>query len=188
MNATPVALDRAAAVRRALLSLVARDGFHGTSMAAVAKQAEVATGTAYVHYASKEELVYATYLEVKRDLGQAAIAHVDPTASSRAKFEQVWHGVRDHLTQDPDRARFLVQVDCSPFALTAHDRAMTTDGDPLMTSPIVLALLEEFVPLPAPLLLDLAIGPIIRLTASGTELDARMASTLVESCWQAVSR
>lgn len=184
----PVVVDRAAAVRRALLLLVARDGFHGTSMAAVAKEAGVATGTAYVHYASKEELVYATYLEVKRELGQAAVAHVDPEASSRAKFEQLWRGVHEHLAQDPDRARFLVQVDCSPFAVTAHDRAMTTEGDPLMTSPIVNLMLEEFVPLPMPLLFDLAIGPIIRLTASGSDAEPEAVATLVESCWRAVSR
>lgn len=188
MKATPATVDRAAAVRRSLLLLVARDGFHGTSMAAVAKEAGVATGTAYVHYASKEELVYATYLEVKRELGQAAVAHVDPKGSTRAKFEQLWHGVHEHLAQNPDRARFLVQVDCSPFAGTAHERAMTADGDPLMTSPVVNSVLQEFVPLPMLLLFDLAIGPIIRLTASGTDVDPETLATLVESCWRAVSR
>ncbi|MGZ4707901.1 MAG: TetR/AcrR family transcriptional regulator, partial [Acidimicrobiales bacterium] len=62
--AAPV-VDRAAAVRAALRTLVARNGFHGASMSAVAAEAGVGTGTAYVHYASKDELVLATYLEVK---------------------------------------------------------------------------------------------------------------------------
>ena len=39
-------LDRAAAVRSALRTLVARNGFHGASMSAVADEAGVATGTA----------------------------------------------------------------------------------------------------------------------------------------------
>ena len=54
------AMDRPAAIRRALRDLVAERGFHGASMGAVAKEAGVATGTAYVHYESKDELVYAT--------------------------------------------------------------------------------------------------------------------------------
>ena len=38
-------IDRAAAVRSAMRALVARNGFHGASMSAVASEAGVATGT-----------------------------------------------------------------------------------------------------------------------------------------------
>ena len=57
-------IDRPAAIRLALRDLVADRGFHGASMSDVARRARVAVGTAYVHYESKEELVYATYLAV----------------------------------------------------------------------------------------------------------------------------
>ena len=63
--------DRAAAVRAALRTLVADHGFHGAAMSAVARQAGVATGTAYTHYASKDELVLAAYRETKAALGRA---------------------------------------------------------------------------------------------------------------------
>jgi AcrR family transcriptional regulator len=42
-------MDRAAAVRSALRTLVARNGFQGASMSAVADKAGVATATAYTH-------------------------------------------------------------------------------------------------------------------------------------------
>ncbi len=45
-----IKLDRAAALRDAARRLVARHGFHGASVAAIAAEAGVATGTAYVHY------------------------------------------------------------------------------------------------------------------------------------------
>ena len=54
-----MSVDRPAAIRRALRDLVAERGFHGASMGAVAKAARVATGTAYVHYESKEGAVHA---------------------------------------------------------------------------------------------------------------------------------
>ena len=41
---------------------MAERGFRGTSMSAVAERAGVAAGTAYVHYASKDELIVATYV------------------------------------------------------------------------------------------------------------------------------
>ncbi len=181
------ALDRAAAVRRALVRLVARHGFHGASMGAVAAEAGVATGTAYVHYASKEELVHATYLEVKHDLMAAAFDRIDPHAAPRERFGQLWHGGYDYLAEQPDRARFLVQVDGSPFAGAAHRKAMAADGDPLVALPAVAELVAQFVALPHPLLYDLSIGPVVRLVASGQPLARSEVPLLIEACWRAVT-
>ena len=83
-------MDRAAAVRSALRSLVARNGFHGASMSAVARQARVATGTAYTHYASKDELVLAAYCETKAQLAAAATAGLDAHAEPGAQFRSIW--------------------------------------------------------------------------------------------------
>ena len=65
--------DRAAALRQALRTLVARHGLHGASMSAIAKEAGVAQGTAYVHYESKEQLLVAAYLELKREMGTSGV-------------------------------------------------------------------------------------------------------------------
>src|ERR1700710_891051 len=125
-------VDRAAAVRRAMRTLVAAHGFHGASMSRVAQLAGVATGTAYVHYSSKDELVIATYLEVKRELGDAATALVARAAAPRDRFVALWLGLYRHLAAEPERARFIVQVDSSPYARLAHETAMAADGDPIM--------------------------------------------------------
>lgn len=63
---TSTKVDRAGLVRRAVVELVAERGIHGTSMSRVAERAGVATGTAYVHYESKEELLIAAFVETKR--------------------------------------------------------------------------------------------------------------------------
>lgn len=156
-------------------------------MNAVATEAGVATGTAYVHYASKEELLLATYLEVKRDLMQAAVSRVQPGTPARQRFEQMWRGAHAHLVEDPDRARFLVQVDSSPFAARAHERATTTHGDPLLASPAVAELVAQFVPLPPRMLYDLALGPAVRAVAAGERLGAGETALLVKACWRAVT-
>ncbi|MEN8234376.1 MAG: helix-turn-helix domain-containing protein [Actinomycetota bacterium] len=96
-------MDRPAAIRRALRDLVAEHGFHGASMSAVAETAGVATGTAYVHYASKEELVYATYLEVKRELSDAVMGKVNVEADPRDRYRQIWMAAYDHLSEQPKR-------------------------------------------------------------------------------------
>lgn len=181
-------MDRAAAVRAALCRLVAARGFHGASMGAVAKEAGVATGTAYVHYPSKEALVGATYLEVKRGLGAAAAARVDGNAPVRDRFEQLWLGVFDHLCADPDRARFLLQVEASPYGIEAHQHALAVPDGPLVSLAADADMAAVLVDLPPLILYDLAIGPIVRIAASGQLPERSALGELAESCWRAVTR
>jgi AcrR family transcriptional regulator len=181
-------IDRAGAVRRAMCALVARRGFHGASMSAVANEAGVATGTAYVHYESKDALVLATYLEIKRELGEAAQAGVDASAPPAERFRQMWFAIHHHLAAHPDRARYLVQVDSSPYASRAHDLAMSADNDPVMVEaarPDMMALLT---PLPLAVLYDLGIGPAVRLAASGIVLDDATLRAVADAAWRAITR
>lgn len=134
------ATDRAALVRSALRTLVAANGLHGTAMSAVAAHAGVATGTAYVHYASKDDLVLAAYREAKLELGRAATAQVDPAADPSVRFEQLWLGVYRYLSTSPDRAQFLVQIESSPYArqhleTTGLAEAPSSVGNSLPTEP-----------------------------------------------------
>ena len=181
-------IDRAAAVRAAMRSVVADRGFHGASMAAVAKAAGVATGTAYTYYESKDDLVLAAYLEVKARAGQAAAAAVDADAAPATRFAQLWRGMLDHLRAHPDDARFLVQVDASPYAGVAHAEAMAVVDDPMAAEAAHADMVEALAPLPPLVLYDLGVAPAVRLVAGGTDLDDATLDRLVEQCWRAVSR
>ncbi len=182
-----VKVDRAAAVRRAMRTLVAANGFHGASMSAVAHLAGVATGTAYVHYASKDDLVIATYLEVKRELGRAATADLDRAAAPHHRFVALWLALYRHLAADPDRARFIVQVDGSPYAARAHEAATRADGDPIMAEAAAADMAACLAPLPLELLFDLGLGPAVRLAARGEPEDAATLPVVAAACWRAVT-
>jgi AcrR family transcriptional regulator len=182
------AVDRAAAVRMALRRLVARHGFHGASMSAVAAEAGVATGTAYVHYRSKDDLVIAAYLEVKRDLGRAAVADLDAGRPAADQFRTLWLAIHDHLDGEPDRARFLVQVEASPYAAAAHATALEVPDDPLLAAVADSMLGQRLAPLPYTVLYDLGIGPAVRLAASSIELAPDELAEVAAACWRAISR
>jgi AcrR family transcriptional regulator len=181
-------VDRAREVRVALRRLVADGGFHGASMGAIAKAAGVATGTAYVHYASKDELVVAAYVETKRELGLAATRDIDTGAPPRERFVSLWLGLHAHLAANAEDARFLVQVEHSPYMAVAHESALAADDDPLMaaaTAPDLVALLA---PLPLPVLWELGLAPAVRLAAAGTPLTRRQLKATAEACWRAITR
>lgn len=182
------AVDRRQAVRDAMCRLVARRGFHGASMSAVAAEAAVATGTAYVHYASKDELIIATYVDLKQRLGRAVTADVGERIAPRQRFEHLWRATLAFLQQDPDRARFLLAVENSPFAERAQQRVLADDGDLLLAQAARPGMAEALVDLPLPLVYDLALGPAVRLAAAERDLTASQVDTLVECCWRAVTR
>lgn len=181
---TTTRVDRAALVRRAMLELVAERGIHGTSMSQVAERAGVATGTAYVHYASKEELLIAAFVEVKTHLGEAALSGVDTSAEPRAVFGSVWRNCRDHLAADPAVANFLLQVEASPLRHAAHE---ALEDDDLLTR-MAERLSSVLVDLPVHLLYDLGLAPAVRLVASGIDLSKAETDTLIEACWRAIHR
>lgn len=180
-------IDRPAAIRRALRDLVAERGFHGASMGAIAETAGVAAGTAYVHYESKEELVYATYLELKAELGRAVFAGYDPTADHYAQWHHVLTKVYEHLSEQPERARFLTQLEESPYYEEAHLR-LASAGDPLAAMAGADELKSLLVPLPTEVIYALSFGVAVRLVAGGVQLEPQELDLLVEATWRAVVR
>ncbi len=180
-------IDRAAAVRQALRTLVARHGLHGASMAAIAKEAGVAQGTAYSHYESKEQLMVAAYLELKRELGTVACAGIESTASPHDRFIQVWLGVYRFLATEPERAQFMLQIDSSPYARMAHQMGMAVPDDPMMAEAAALDAAGVLAPLDHDSLYDLAFWPAIRRAATGGGVDEDAARTIAEACWRAIT-
>ncbi|MEE8601529.1 TetR/AcrR family transcriptional regulator [Euzebya tangerina] len=179
--------DRAAAIRSAVRSLVADRGFHGASMNAIAKTAGVATGTAYTYYTGKDELLLAAYAEAKRDLGEAAVAAAAGTDGLRERFTALWLGAYRHLAEHPPVARFLVQVDSSPYRQQSDERVHADQGDPLVMELATSGLRDVFVELPDTVLYDLGLAPAVRLAASETSLTDAELQTVAVSCWRAVT-
>jgi AcrR family transcriptional regulator len=184
---TVLPVDRAAAVRGALRTLVARNGFRGASMSAVAREAGVATGTAYTHYASKDDLVLAAYCETKAQLAAAAMADIDEDAVADAQFRSIWLATYHHLTASPDHARFLLQVDHSPYRGPAHQAAISGD-DPLAVHAARPDVAARLRPLPVEVIYELGLSPAVRLAASATPLTGEQLNEIADACWRAVSK
>lgn len=183
-----VPTDRAAAVRAALRGLVARNGFHGASMSAVAREAGVATGTAYTHYASKDELVLAAYRETKAALGQAVTAGLGPDLTVERRFHALWLACYRYLQANPEHARFLLQVEHSPYRGPAHESALADENDPLVAQAALPDVAARLLPLPLDVIYELSFSPAVRLAAAGLELTQAQLDEIADACWRAVSR
>ncbi len=184
---TATRIDRAAAVRASMRKLVASRGLHGASMAAIAADAGVATGTAYVHYPSKDELLLAAYLELKAQLGEAAVGGINTSMPPRQRCVAMWMAIHRFLVAEPERARFLVQVDSSPMARSAHERAIADGNDPIIAKALTPDLAALLVPLPLEVIYDLSIGPAVRLVAGGEQLSSKQLRLVADGSWRAIT-
>ena len=93
-----------------------------------------------------------------------------------------------HLRADPARARFLVQVESSPYAGPAHTHHLAQGEDPLVAAAAAPDMAAALVELPLEVLFDLGLGPAVRLAAAETLLTAEQLSLVARGCWRSVRR
>lgn len=107
--------EKLRAIARATFTLVEQTGLSGLTMAAIAREAGLATGTLYVYFKSKEELLVALYEQAKTESAVTLMQGDDPRAPVRKRFQRMWLNWLEHrLTHYPQMV-FMEQYYNSPW-------------------------------------------------------------------------
>lgn len=96
-------------IAHATFTLVERSGLSGLTMAEIAKTAKIATGTLYLYYPSKEELIQHLYERAKLATAARVDASLDPNAPYRSRFRQIWRALLDERLEHYAQAVFQEQ-------------------------------------------------------------------------------
>jgi AcrR family transcriptional regulator len=109
----------------AALKLFCENGFQNTSTANISKEAGVATGTLFVYFKSKDELINALYRETKQALAQYFQEDLDSEAPMREQLFHFWQKAIDWAIENPYQFRFFNMFSNSPFisSLTKEEAA-----------------------------------------------------------------
>lgn len=107
--------DKQQAIASATFALVAQVGLSGLTMAAIARQAGIATGTLYVYYKSKEDLLNALYEQVKGALGRLITVEAHAGMPFRARFQRNWLLLLRHRIAHYPETVFMEQYYNSPW-------------------------------------------------------------------------
>ncbi|WP_310618527.1 TetR/AcrR family transcriptional regulator [Flexibacterium corallicola] len=105
----------------AVVQITAEKGVGATSMADVARTAKVSAGTLYLHFESKEAMLQATYLYLKRKFYHS-LRQEQASQSPRAVVEGVWRDLVNFLCQQPNAFLFLETAGAAQL-LTEEQRA-----------------------------------------------------------------
>jgi AcrR family transcriptional regulator len=88
--ARPRSEDKRNAILAAAAEVFAERGL-GAPTSAISQAAGVAEGTLFTYFATKDELVIALYLEIKRDLAEAMLEGFPSGKGIRQRLEHVWN-------------------------------------------------------------------------------------------------
>jgi AcrR family transcriptional regulator len=186
--------DKCKAIYEASLGLIAEQGFHGTPMSQIAKQAGVGVGSIYRYCEDKEDLIHAVHAQAdKRMTNALRDAHAEG-ASEKEHFFCLIKTLVKHFIDNPIEFKFMEQYYNSPYGVQKKREKFFDElpGDPTEKPFIDLLKGESFKDLPMPTLHALAFGPLIfSLRDHHSEiqtLNDELINQLAEGCWDAIRK
>lgn len=97
-------------ILNAALALFVEQGIHSTSTASIAKAANVANGTLFHHFPSKEALVISLYQSVKQDFSQQVAPQNIMVGNIKEQARTAWDNAIDWTITHPLHQQFCLQV------------------------------------------------------------------------------
>jgi AcrR family transcriptional regulator len=92
----------------ATLNLTEKVGLGGLKMSDIAKEANIATGTLYIYFKSKEELLNALYIEVKKVSASAIVSEITHLPIN-IQLYKMWKTALNSIVSNYNRIIFLEQ-------------------------------------------------------------------------------
>lgn len=115
MNIQSTYSDKEQAIFESALRLFDEYGIQAAPISKIAHAAQVATGTVYHYFASKEELTLAVFQYCRITTNQAVIANDDEAQAYEKRFHNVWHNLVNYYIRHPHIMSFLNQFYSSPY-------------------------------------------------------------------------
>ncbi|GAA4294978.1 TetR/AcrR family transcriptional regulator [Nibribacter koreensis] len=107
--------EKKKAILESTLQLIKENGFHGTPMSLVAKTANVAAGTIYHYFDSKDTLIMELFSYCQYRMQAAVEQHLRQDMDFQESFFLRWISRCQFYIQNPEVAFFIEQFVNSPF-------------------------------------------------------------------------
>lgn len=99
----------------AALRLIREIGIAGLTMSKIAIEAKIATGTLYIYFKNKEELINELYLDLEKKSSKRFLANYDPRLPYVIGLKCIWINYLKHRIEHHDESVFLEQYYHSPY-------------------------------------------------------------------------
>ena len=120
------------ALFNATVKLVNEIGFASSSVSKIAKEANVSPSTIYVFFDSKEDLLVATYMEIKHRLSESLLEDFDDSLPIRDTIKNAWIGVFNFISNNFKEYDYVEQFANSPYSSLVDREALEKEYIPLI--------------------------------------------------------
>lgn len=103
------------AIFKATLVLVKERGLAGITMSDISKAASIGTGTLYIYFKNKDELIKALFLECREQSAKHYFEGIEARVSFEARMRQVFFNIIQYKMAFFEVSAFLEQTYHSPF-------------------------------------------------------------------------
>ena len=110
--ARPRSDGKRAAIMSAATRVIAAQGL-GAPTATIAREAGVSNGSLFTYFDTKADLLNQLYLELKSEMGTAALAGLPGDGDVRGQIRHMWNRWLRWAAEQPDKRRALAQLDVS---------------------------------------------------------------------------
>lgn len=108
-------LNKIDKIYKASLALILKEGISGLSMAKLAKKAGVATGTLYIYFKNKEELIHKLYYKLNEETTARFMKGIGDDKDFRICIKKIWMNYLTHRIEYYEESIFMEQYYRSPY-------------------------------------------------------------------------
>lgn len=96
-------------IHGAAMKLVIKTGFSALKMADIAREAGIATGTLYIYFSSKEDLINDLFLVTKKEIAEVMFNPNNQAVTIYESFKKMWIAYFKFCFQQPEKMFFVEQ-------------------------------------------------------------------------------
>lgn len=176
----------------ATLKLLASRGFHGFSIRDVAKEAGVATGTVYLYFDDREDLIKKLHSQIIETVGREVFLVADQRVSLFQQFHDMCRKFWSLFQQQPEIILSKGQFDHLPLEIlrSRHEDAKVV-LEPLFTFFLRGREQRELKDFPDEILFSLAFEPYFEIARKSIQgfvvVDDAMLDRIIHASWDSIA-
>jgi TetR/AcrR family transcriptional regulator, multidrug resistance operon repressor len=114
--------DRRKAILKSTLELIKKNGFHGTPVSLIAKNAGVASGTIYHYFPSKDAIIMELHYQIQKDMVAAMFTDGNTKKEYKQQFFEGWINLCKYFINNPSSLIFTEKFISYTYAQIASGK------------------------------------------------------------------
>jgi len=122
--------DKVTRIYKAAMLVINREGFEGSCMSKIAKEADISAATIYLYFENKEDMLNKLYVHLKSKMGHSYFQEGTDLAPSKGTFRTIWLNHYQYIVDNNEEYNFLENFSNSPL-INRIEKGKTMDYCPV---------------------------------------------------------